>query len=149
MAGINRVTLIGNLGKDSEMRYLPDGKAIASFSIAVSESWKNKEGQKQEHTEWLNITAFGRLAEICSEYLHKGSKVYIEGKIKTDKYEKDGITRYSTKIIANQMQMLDSKSDGGIAEGYQKPQQTQQTQKTKTQHNYNTGADKFDDDIPF
>jgi single-strand DNA-binding protein len=109
---MNTCTFIGNLGKDPEAKYTDSGLAISSFSIAVTENRKDKEGNKISETEWVNITAFGKLADICNEYLVKGKQVYISGKMKTDKYEKDGTTRYSTKIIAREMQMLGSKSDG-------------------------------------
>ena len=99
---LNKCTFIGRLGKDVEMRYTPSGTAIANFSIAVSETWKDKAtGEKKEKTEWINCVAFGRTAEICGEYLTKGKQVYIEGKMQTDKYEKDGVTKYSTKINVN------------------------------------------------
>ena len=122
---LNSCTFIGRLGKDVEMRFLPSGKAVASFSIACGESWKDQQGQKQERTEWVNITAFDKLAEIIGEYLAKGSKVYIQGKMKTEKYtDNNGVEKYSTKIIAQNMQMLDSKpQDGGQQQGQQSAQQ--------------------------
>jgi single-strand DNA-binding protein len=115
MSGINKVILIGNLGKDPETRYMPSGKAATNFSIATSERFKDKEtGEPQERTEWHRIATFDRLAEIAAEYLKKGSKVYIEGKLRTRKWQdKEGKDRYSTEIIADQMQMLDSKGSGG------------------------------------
>jgi len=114
MAGINKVILVGNLGKDPEVRYTQDGKAVAQFSIATSEEWKDKNtGEKREKTEWHRVVAFGRLGEICGEYLSKGRQVYIEGRLQTSSYEKDGITRYSTDIIADKMQMLGSKNSSG------------------------------------
>jgi single-strand DNA-binding protein len=104
---INKAILIGNLGRDPEVSYTPSGMAVAKFSIATSERWKDKNsGEMQERTEWHRITAFGRLAEICGEYLSKGRQVYIEGRIQTSSWEKDGITRYSTDIIASEMKML-------------------------------------------
>ena len=108
MAGVNKVILIGRLGKDPEMRYTPDGAAIANFTIATSEEWKDKKTvEKQERTEWHRIVAFRRLGEICGEYLSKGSQVYIEGRIQTrDWQDKDGNKRYTTEIVASQMQML-------------------------------------------
>jgi len=113
--GINKVILIGNLGRDPEMRYTADGRAVASFSIATTDKWKDKAtGENREKTEWHRIVAFGRLGEICGEYLSKGKQVYIEGKLRTRSWEKDGITRYTTEIEAIQMQMLgsrDSSSD--------------------------------------
>lgn len=110
---LNLCSFIGRLGKPPETRYAANGDPVCSFSIAVGSQWKNKSGEKQESVEWVNITAFGKLAEICSTYLTKGSKIYISGRIKTEKYQaKDGTDRYSTKIIAEQMQMLDSKPSG-------------------------------------
>jgi len=109
MPGLNRVQLIGHLGQDPEARFTPTGKRVVKFSLAVSKRWK-KEGEMQEYTEWINIEAWGGLAEICNEYLHKGSLVFVEGRIKTDKYQDDhDITRYFTKVVINQMQMLDKK----------------------------------------
>ncbi|MEQ1802221.1 MAG: single-stranded DNA-binding protein [Gammaproteobacteria bacterium] len=115
MSGINKVILIGNLGKDPETRYMPSGKAATNFSVATSERFKDKEtGEPQERTEWHRVATFDRLAEIAAEYLKKGSKVYIEGKLRTRKWtDKEGKDRYSTEIIADQMQMLDSKGSGG------------------------------------
>ncbi len=110
---LNKVQLIGNLGKDPELKYTPSGVAVATFSIATSESWKDQEGNQQEKTEWHNIVAWRKLAEICGEYLKKGKKVYIEGKIQTRNYEKDGVKRYITDIVADQLIML----DGGGGKG--------------------------------
>jgi single-strand DNA-binding protein len=117
MSGINKVILIGNLGKDPETRYMPSGKAATNFSIATSERFKDKEtGEPQERTEWHRVSTFDRLAEIAAEYLKKGSKVYIEGRLRTRKWQdKEGKDRYSTEIIADQMQMLDSRGMGGGA----------------------------------
>ncbi|MEO7385490.1 MAG: single-stranded DNA-binding protein [Gammaproteobacteria bacterium] len=119
MSGINKVILIGNLGKDPETRYKPSGKAATNFSVATSERFKDKEtGEPQERTEWHRIATFDRLAEIAAEYLKKGSKVYIEGKLRTRKWtDKEGKDRYSTEIIADQMQMLDSKGGGAMGSG--------------------------------
>ncbi len=115
MSGINKVILIGNLGKDPETRYMPSGKAATNFSIATSERFKDKEtGEPQERTEWHRVATFDRLAEIAAEYLKKGSKVYVEGRLRTRKWQdKEGKDRYSTEIIADQMQMLDSRGMGG------------------------------------
>ena len=106
--GINKVILVGNLGKDPETRYMPNGKAVTNFSIATSESWKDKQtGEQREQTEWHNIVMFDRLAEIAAEYLKKGSQVYVEGKLRTRKWQdKEGRDRYTTEINANEMQML-------------------------------------------
>jgi single-strand DNA-binding protein len=110
MASVNKAILVGNLGKDPEMRYTQDGKAVANFSIATTDKWKDKAtGENREKTEWHRIVAFGRLGEICGEYLSKGKQVYVEGKIQTRSWEKDGITRYTTEVVANTMQMLGSR----------------------------------------
>ncbi len=117
MPGLNRVQLMGNLGKDPEARFTPTGKQVVKFSLAVSKRWKNDSGM-QEHTEWINIEAWGRLAEICNEYLRKGSFVFVEGRIKTDKYQDDSdVTRYFTKVVINQMQMLDKKPADDVITG--------------------------------
>ena len=116
--GINKVILVGNLGADPETRYTPSGTAITSIRVATSESWKDKQtGEQQERTEWHRIEFFGRLAEIAGEYLKKGRQVYVEGKLRTDEYEKDGVKRWSTKIIADEMQMLGGR-EGGEAGSY-------------------------------
>jgi single-strand DNA-binding protein len=112
MSGVNKVILVGHLGKDPEMTYAPSGLAIAKFSLATSENKKDSEGNKESKTEWHRIVAFGKIAEICGEYLIKGKQIYLEGRIQTSKWEdKEGNTRYTTEIIANTMQMLGSKSD--------------------------------------
>jgi single-strand DNA-binding protein len=109
MPALNRVQVIGRLGKDPETRFTPSGKKVAHFSLAVSQRWKS-DGETKEYTEWVNIEAWGRLGEVCQEYLKKGSLVYLEGRLKTDKYEdKGGETKYYTKVVALQMQMLDKK----------------------------------------
>lgn len=110
---VNKVTLIGTLGRDPEVRYLPNGNAVANLSLATDESYNDKgTGQKVEQTEWHRITVYGRLAEICQQYLKKGARAYFEGKLRTREWEKDGVKRYSTEIICNEMMMLDSRSDG-------------------------------------
>ncbi|MGP9802775.1 single-stranded DNA-binding protein [Rheinheimera sp. NSM] len=135
--GINKVILIGNLGTDPEVRYMPQGGAVANLTVATSESWTDKAtNEKKEQTEWHRVVIYQRLAEIAGEYLRKGSKVYIEGKLKTRKWQdKDGVERYTTEIIANELQMLDGRGDGqqqgggmggGQQGGYQKPAQPQQ-----------------------
>jgi single-strand DNA-binding protein len=113
--GVNKVILIGNLGKDPEVRYSPSGQAIANVTIATSESWKDKtSGEKQEKTEWHRVVFFGRLAEIAGEYLKKGSQVFVEGRLQTRKWQdKDGQDRYTTEIVANEMQMLGSRAGAG------------------------------------
>lgn len=131
MKGVNKAILVGTLGKDPEIL-----NGITKFSVATSESWIDKSMNKQEKTEWHNCVAFSKLAEICGKYLKKGSKVYIEGKIETSSYEKDGIKRYSTSINVREMQMLDSK-----------PKDAPQAQNSAPQQGF-TSPD-FDDDIPF
>ena len=112
MAGINKVILIGNLGKDPELRYTPNSKAVATFSLATTEKWKDKEGQLQEKTEWHNIVAWGKQAEICKEYLKKGSSVYVEGRLQHRSYDdKDGNKKYITEIVARSVQMLGRKGE--------------------------------------
>jgi len=110
--GLNKVMLIGHLGKDPEMSYTPSGVAVCKFTLATNESYKGDDGNWIEKTEWHNIVAWRKLAEICSQYLKKGSKIYAEGKIQTDTYEKDGKKNYFTKIVMNEMTMLDSKGSG-------------------------------------
>jgi single-strand DNA-binding protein len=111
MPALNRVQLIGRLGKDPESRFTPTGKKVTHFSLAISNRWKTNDGEMKEYTEWVNIEAWGRLGEICQQYLHKGSLVYLEGRLKTDKYEDKGETKYYTKVVALLMQMLDKKAD--------------------------------------
>jgi single-strand DNA-binding protein len=114
--GLNKAILIGNLGKDPEVRYTPSGLGIANFNIATSETWTNKEGEKETRTEWHRIVAFGKLAEICGEYLSKGKQVYIEGRIQTRDWEdQNGVKRYTTEIVANQMLMLGSRDAADTA----------------------------------
>ena len=117
--GINKVILIGNLGADPETRAMPSGMTVANIRIATSENWKDKQsGENKERTEWHNVAMFGRLGEIAGEYLKKGSKVYIEGSLRTRKWQdKSGNDRYTTEIIANEMQMLDSRGGGGMGGG--------------------------------
>ena len=143
MAGINKVILVGNLGKDPEVRYFQDGTAVANFTIATSRQWKDKSsGEKKEQTEWHKVVAFRRLAEICGEYLHKGKQVYVEGRLQTREWEdKDGNRRWTTEIVANEMQMLGPK--GGDSSGggdYYKAPGTSDAPPA--------GGD-MDDDIPF
>lgn len=137
---LNKVTLIGRVGKDPEIRYSTTGDAIANFTIATSESYKDKQtGEKVEKTEWHNVSAFRRLAEIIGEYVKKGSLIYVEGKIQTRKYQKDGEDRYATGIVISEMKMLGGKGDG---------QQSQQTRGTSAPQGGGS-FDDMDDDIPF
>ena len=142
MAGVNKVILIGNLGKDPEMRYFPDGTAVANFSIATSDEWKDKDtGEKKERTEWHRIVAFGKLGEICGEYLSKGKQVYIEGRIQTRDWEdQNGVKRYTTEIVANQMLMLGGRDSGDAARNQGSPAKDFQGP---------PGPGFEDDDIPF
>lgn len=157
---INKVILIGTLGRDVEMRYMPNGNAVANCSLATDEGYKDRNtGQQVDKTEWHRVEAFGRLAEVMGEYLKKGSKIYVEGKLRTDEYEKEGIKRYSTKIIVNEMTMLDTRgadNQGGYQPNHQprpsnQPQPSAQPQAPSQQAGPQpTNAfDDFDDDIPF
>lgn len=144
MAGINKAIIVGRLGRDPEMRYTPDGTAVANFSVATSEEWKDKNtGEKRERTEWHRIVAWRRLGEICGEYLSKGRQVYIEGRLQTRSWEQDGVTKYSTEIVANDVQFLGSRSDN--MDGGQ-PSQGQSGDKGYPEP---PTPDTQDDDIPF
>ncbi|MEO6694364.1 MAG: single-stranded DNA-binding protein [Ignavibacteria bacterium] len=135
--GLNKVLLIGHLGKDPELSYTPSGVAVCKFTLATNESYKGDDGNWVEKTEWHNITAWRKLGEICSQYLKKGSKVYLEGKIQTDSYEKDGKKNYFTKIVLNEMVMLDSKGASSGENGTLE----KQTEGVK--------SESTDDDLPF
>lgn len=132
MRGVNKVILVGRLGQDPEVRYMPNGNAVANISVATSESWKDQQGQQQERTEWHRVVMFRRLAEITGEYLRKGSQVYLEGKLQTRKWQdQNGQDRYSTEIVADQMQMLDSRSggqQGGMGQSMGQPMAQQPAQ---------------------
>ena len=150
MASVNRVILIGNLGKDPETRYAPSGDAVTNITVATTETWKDKAtGEKREATEWHRVVFFGKLAEIAGQYLKKGSQVYLEGKLKTRKWQdKDGHERYTTEINADEMKMLGGKGDGQQSEPQrqqQAPQRPQAPQKPASGGGFN----EFDDDIPF
>ncbi len=144
--GVNKVILIGNLGKDPEVRYMPNGNAVANCTIATSESWKDKNtGETKERTEWHRVSFFRRLAEIVGEYLKKGSKVYVEGQLRTRKWQdKSGQDRYTTEIIADQMQMLDSRSGGSTDFDSASPSDQSQAPAAAP-----ASDEGFDDDIPF
>ena len=146
--GINKVILIGHLGADPETRYMPSGGAVTNLRLATSESWKDKQsGEQQERTEWHRVAIFGRLAEIAAEYLRKGSQVYIEGRLRTRKWQDNqGNERYSTEIVANEMQMLGGRSGmgeppAGVERGGEDTARREATAAP--------AADDFDDDIPF
>lgn len=172
--GVNKVIIVGNLGQDPETRYMPSGGAVTNISVATSEQWKDKQtGQPQERTEWHRVAFFNRLAEIAGEYLRKGSKVYIEGSLRTRKWQgQDGQDRYTTEIIASEMQMLDSRGAGGGDNNYgqsnqnfgggqnfagnqpqgqpqSQPQQAPQQAPQQQPQQPAGGFDSFDDDIPF
>lgn len=119
MAGLNKVTIIGNLGRDPEMRYTPSGSPVTSFSVAVSRNWKTPEGESREETEWFNVECWNKLAEITNQYLSKGKQVYLEGRQKTDTWDdkNTGEKKYRTKLVANEMVMLGSRGDQGSAPG--------------------------------
>ncbi len=150
--GVNKVILIGNLGKDPEVRYLPSGSAVANCTLATSESWKDKQtGEQQERTEWHNVVFFNRLAEIVGEYLKKGSQVYVEGSLRTRKWQdKEGRDRYTTEIVAGEMQMLGSRGGGGGGGGYSRDSAPSQAPASSGSGGFGGGGgEDFDDDIPF
>jgi len=151
---VNKVILVGRLGKDPETRYMTNGEAVTNATLATSENWKDKSGEKQERTEWHNLVFYRRLAEIAGEYLKKGSMIYVEGKLQTRKWQtKEGQDRYSTDIIADQMQMLSSKSSGGSNfEVVERPTASAPAAAPtpgKPVPAKGGGFDNFDDDIPF
>ncbi|MDP3083450.1 MAG: single-stranded DNA-binding protein [Rubrivivax sp.] len=168
MASINKVILIGNLGRDPEVRYAPSGAAICNVTLATSRNWKNKDtGERQEDTEWHRVVFFDRLAEIAGEYLKKGKPVYVEGHLKTRKWtDKDGIEKYTTEIIADQMQLLGGR-DGGGGGGDDNQERSERSERpaarsaapqqraaaaapaSKPAQRSSTGFDDMDDDIPF
>lgn len=150
--GVNKVILIGNIGQDPEVKYLPSGGAVTNVSLATSEAWKDKTtGQPQERTEWHRVVFFNRLGEIAGEYLRKGSKVYIEGSLRTRKWQaQDGADRYSTEIVASEMQLLDGKSqDGSGAQNANHTPQQQPQRQQAPQQQAPAGFDAFEEDIPF
>ncbi|TXR38634.1 single-stranded DNA-binding protein [Ectopseudomonas mendocina] len=156
--GVNKVILVGTCGQDPETRYLPNGNAVTNLSLATSEQWTDKQtGQKVERTEWHRVSLFGKVAEIAGEYLRKGSQVYIEGKLQTREWEKDGIKRYTTEIIVDMqgtMQLLGGKADRSDSQGQpreQRPQQQPRPNQNPRQPapQQQPSYDSFDDDIPF
>lgn len=178
MAGVNKVILVGNLGNDPDVRYMPNGEAVTKISVATSDSWKDKQtGERREKTEWHRVTLFRRLGEVAGQYLRKGSKVYIEGKLQTSKWQApDGSDRYSTDVIADTMQMLDTRGAGQGQGGYapsgqqapqqqpamqqppqgqpqqrapQQPQQPPQGNQGQASAAPKSNYDDFEDDIPF
>jgi single-strand DNA-binding protein len=162
MASVNKVILIGNLGRDPEVRYAPSGSAIANVTIATSRQWKNKDsGERQEETEWHRVVFYDRLAEIAGEYLKKGKSVYIEGRLKTRKWtDKDGVEKFTTEIIANEMTMLGGREGGGMGGGEAEmgspapaprsaPARQAPAAAKPAPAKSSTGFDDMDDDIPF
>jgi len=171
MASVNKVILVGNLGRDPEVRFMPNGEAVCNFSIATTDSWKDKAGAKQERTEWHNIVMYRKLAEIAGEYLKKGRPVYVEGRLQTRKWQtKEGQDRYTTEIIADQMQMLGGREggssnasyDGGMDQSSGGDDNYNQTSNQTSEKQANaptqsaakstaggSGFDDFEDDIPF
>lgn len=154
--GINKVILIGNAGGDPEVRYMPNGNAVTNITLATSDSWKDKQtGQQQERTEWHRVVFFGRLAEVVGEYVRKGSKLYIEGRLQTREWEKDGIKRYTTEIVVDiggQMQLLDARNDSQGSRPRQQqssPPQQQQSSHAQPQGQAAPNFDSYDDDFPF
>lgn len=160
--GVNKVILIGNLGGDPDVRYLPNGNAVANITLATTDSWKDKQsGQMQERTEWHRVVFFGRVAEVVGEYARKGSKLYVEGRLQTREWEKDGIKRYTTEVVVDmggQMQLLDGRGQGGEAPAPRQSAPRQQPQQPQSAPSQPQPAaqqapapdyDSFDDDIPF
>jgi single-strand DNA-binding protein len=157
MPSVNKVILMGNLGRDPEVRFMPNGDAVCNFSIATTDSWKDKAGERQEKTEWHNIVMYRRLAEIAGEYLKKGRPVYLEGRLQTRKWQtKEGQDRYTTEIIADSMQMLGGR-DGAPSQDSQpssQPEAKDEFDQTPSRNNQSGSSnsssfDEFEDDIPF
>ena len=156
MAGVNKVIVLGHLGRDPEMRYTQDGKAIANFSLATSESFKDKDGNKQERTEWHRISMFGRIAEIAGEYLRKGSMAYVEGRLQTRKWtDKEGQERYTTEIVGDRLQLVGARGGGGGGaasfdeEDPSRPSGGSSAGGARKNEMPPAPAEDFDDDIPF
>lgn len=162
MASVNKVIIVGNLGRDPEVRYMPSGDAVANIAVATTDKWKDKQtGEQKEQTEWHRVSFFGKLAEIVGQYLTKGSQIYIEGKLQTRKYtDKDGVEKFATEIRADTMQMLGSRQGGDGGQQNSAPRQQgnapqqrqaapQQRQAPRQQSQHNGGFDGMEDDIPF
>ncbi len=150
MASVNKVIIIGNLGRDPEVRYMPDGGAIANISVATTGTWKDKSGEKQERTEWHRVAFFGKLAEIAGEYLKKGSQVYVEGSLRTRKWQdKEGKERYTTEIVADRMQMLGSRAGGSESMGREEAPPKESVGDSKSGGKGSGGLEDLEDDIPF
>jgi len=157
MPSVNKVILMGNLGRDPEVRFMPNGDAVCNFSIATTDSWKDKAGERQEKTEWHNIVMYRRLAEIAGEYLKKGRPVYLEGRLQTRKWQtKEGQDRYTTEIIADSMQMLGGRDGAPTQDSQQssQPEAKDEFDQTPSRNNQTSSSsgnsfDEFEDDIPF
>jgi len=150
MASINKVILVGNLGRDPEVRYTQNGNAVANINLATNEVWKDKSGQRQERTEWHRVVFWGRLAEIAAEYLRKGSQIYVEGRIQTRKWQgKDGQDRWTTEIVGNEMQMLGSRGGGQSPPPDYDGGQSEGTAAESSSPKKAAAGEDFDDDIPF
>jgi single-strand DNA-binding protein len=155
MPSVNKVILLGNLGRDPELRFMPNGDAVCNFSIATTDSWKDKAGEKQERTEWHNIVMYRKLAEIAGEYLKKGSSIYVEGRLQTRKWQtKEGQDRYTTEVIADSMQMLGARSsapqnDKPSEENFSQGSSPVKNQPNTSNESSPTSFDEFEDDIPF
>lgn len=158
--GVNKVILIGNVGGDPETRYMPNGNAVTNITLATTDSWKDKQtGQQQERTEWHRVVLFGKVAEIAGEYLKKGSQCYIEGRLQTREWEKDGVKRYTTEVVVDMggtMQLLGGRGERNESQGESREPRPQQQQSRPSQSNRPAPAqqpspdyDSFDDDIPF
>ncbi|MBI5936294.1 MAG: single-stranded DNA-binding protein [Betaproteobacteria bacterium] len=148
MASVNKVILVGNLGADPETRYMPSGDAITTIRLATTDRYKDKSGEKQEKTEWHRVVFFGKLAEIAGEYLKKGRPVYVEGSLRTREWEKDGVKRYTTEVVANEMQMLGSRGEGGGGGSWGGGEDAGGRAKPASSGG-GGGFDDIDDDIPF
>ena len=147
--GVNKVILVGNVGNDPEFRVMPNGNGVCNLSVATSETWKDKNtGDTQEKTEWHNVVFFNKLAEIVEQYVKKGTKLYIEGRLQTRSWEQDGVKRYMTEIIGSEMQMLDSRNGGNHQQQSGQPA-AQQHSSASAPAKAPSNFDNFDDDIPF
>ena len=152
MASVNKVILVGNLGRDPETRYTTSGEAVTNVSVATTDTWKDKSGEKQERTEWHRVAFFGKLAEIAGEYLKKGSQVYIEGRLQTRKWQdKEGQDKYTTEIVADRMQMLGSRAGSGAGGGQDAPTERERSASSAKPSGAapKKNVDDLDDDIPF
>lgn len=146
MASVNKVILVGNLGRDPEVRRMPSGDAMVNLSIATTDTWKDKGGERQEKTEWHRVVMFGRVAEVAGEYLKKGSQAYFEGRLQTRKWtDKEGQDKYTTEVVADRMQMLGSRSGSGGGGGGE----SQSSVKSSGSNEFSGGLDDLEDDIPF